>query len=220
MAATDSDHHAALSFIRVTLGASDLSPSAYSFADISGDSLLAHFSLGRAANMLQVLKDIMGINPRARMHLVPWSPPAWMKTHRAMAGGGLDPAHYGAYAAYLARAVGAFRDQLGAPPYAIAIQNEPQNGDGTYPTCAMSVDAMGQVATQLHANLAKAGLGSTKIIGFEVCLPWPPAMTSDARSAAQLGERGDIPRSADAEVRECLRRWCVPRYFFVTAIPC
>jgi hypothetical protein len=89
--AGDSEHHAGLSYIRVSLAASDLSsermcPSAcrvkyflkwikdYSYNDVSGDAAMEHFTLNKAANTVQVLKDIAGINKRVQLHLVPWSP--------------------------------------------------------------------------------------------------------------------------------------------------
>jgi O-glycosyl hydrolase len=129
---------------------------------------MTHFSLSRAANTLHVLSDVLGINKAARVHLVPWSPPAWMKSGGRMAGGALASTHTSAYALYLAKAVQGFAAALGAAPYAVAIQNEPQNGDGTYPTNTMSVDAMGAVGKQLHGLLAQSGHGGVKIIGFEV----------------------------------------------------
>jgi 4-alpha-glucanotransferase len=47
------------------------------------------------------------------------------------------------------------------------VQNEPENSNPTYPTCLMSVDDMGQIGTKLRTLLNVAGLGATKIIGFE-----------------------------------------------------
>jgi hypothetical protein len=47
------------------------------------------------------------------------------------------------------------------------VQNEPQNADQTYPTCEMSVDAMGAIATHLRTLLNQGGLKSTKVIGYE-----------------------------------------------------
>jgi hypothetical protein len=48
-----------------------------------------------------------------------------------------------------------------------SVQNEPQNADQTYPTCEMSVGAMGAIATHLRTLLNQGGLNSTKVIGYE-----------------------------------------------------
>jgi hypothetical protein len=41
---------------------------------------MAHFSLDKAANSIQVLKDVVSINKRIQLYLVPWSPVRIMKT--------------------------------------------------------------------------------------------------------------------------------------------
>jgi hypothetical protein len=46
----------------------------YSLNDVSGDVDMKHFSLDKAANSVEVLKDIVSINKRIQLHLVPWSP--------------------------------------------------------------------------------------------------------------------------------------------------
>jgi O-glycosyl hydrolase len=163
----ESVHSAGLSYIRVSLGSSDLSAERYSFNDVKDDSAMKHFNIDKASKTIQILKDIASINKRVQLHLVPWSPPAWMKTNNFIGGGSISQQHYTAFATYLYRAVDEFKSAVGVQPYAISIQNEPQNVDGSYPTCKVTVDAMGSIATQLRAMLNKNGLQSTKVIGFE-----------------------------------------------------
>jgi O-glycosyl hydrolase len=90
-----------------------------------------------------------------------------MKTNNDMRGGGIVNTQYSAYASYLSKAVEAFKSELSHTPYAVAIQNEPQNPDGSYPTCTMSVDDMGQIGTALRTQLDNGGLNEVKIIGYE-----------------------------------------------------
>jgi hypothetical protein len=70
-------------------------------------------------------------------------------------------------ATYLLKAALGFSLSIGAPPYAIGVQNEPQNSNPTYPTCLFDVDDEGAVGTKLRSLLNGSGLGGTKIVGYE-----------------------------------------------------
>jgi O-glycosyl hydrolase len=90
-----------------------------------------------------------------------------MKTNNNMKGGGIQSKYYSAYANYLYMAIADFETELGHMPYSVAIQNEPENGDGSYPTCKMSVDDVGSIGTALRTQLDHGGMNVVKIIGFE-----------------------------------------------------
>lgn len=50
----------------------------YSFDDTSGDTALSDFNIDAAPSYLfSVIKDIMSINSILKVHILPWSPPAW-----------------------------------------------------------------------------------------------------------------------------------------------
>ncbi|CCO38011.1 glucosylceramidase [Rhizoctonia solani AG-1 IB] len=118
---TDGAATAGFGVLRLNLGASDFSAKAYSFDDKSGDTTLSSFSLDNAPSYLwSVLKDIYSINSKIKLYVVPWSPPAWMKSG-TMNGGKLQTQYNGVYAQYLFKAV----QQLSArgfPVYAINPQ--------------------------------------------------------------------------------------------------
>ncbi|KAF8889154.1 glycoside hydrolase family 30 protein, partial [Gymnopilus junonius] len=158
---------AGLSYIRVPIGASDFSANLYSLDDVSGDTSLSHFSINNIPSyVFSVLKDIQSINPAIKVHLVPWSPPGWMKDSGTMNGGSLQTQYIGVYANYLLKAVQGFQSQ-GFTAFAVGIQNEPQNSNPTYPTCTMSASIEGQVGTALRSLLNSNGLSSVQIIGYE-----------------------------------------------------
>ena len=87
-----------LSFTRVTVGASDFSPTHYSYDDSPGnvpDPELRHFSIDPARKyVLPRLRDALAINPDLKVMISPWSAPAWMKTTGSLIQGQLKPEFY------------------------------------------------------------------------------------------------------------------------------
>lgn len=74
------------SFLRHTIGASDLSaPPAYTYDDSNGqaDPNMDNFNLGdRGVAMAEMLAEMKGINPEALILGSAWSAPGWMKESR------------------------------------------------------------------------------------------------------------------------------------------
>src|SRR6201999_400550 len=104
--------HIGGSYLRVSIGASDLSDHPYSYDDVPADTTLKHFDLGpQKKNVLPVLKEILRINPHIKILASPWSPPAWMKTNQNTKGGSLLPEYYPAYAKYFVKYILAMRQQ-------------------------------------------------------------------------------------------------------------
>ncbi|KAF9485722.1 glycoside hydrolase [Pholiota conissans] len=164
---TDGANAAGLNYIRIPLGASDFSASLYSLDDTNGDTSFSNFNINNVpASVFSVLKDIQSTNSLIKIHLLPWSPPGWMKDSGTMNGGSLKSQYTSAYPTYLLKAVQAFQSK-GFPVYAVSIQNEPQNSNPTYPTCTMSADVEGQIGTSLRSLLNSNGLSSVKIVGYE-----------------------------------------------------
>lgn len=142
-----------ISYLRVSIGASDLSPSVFSYDDMPAgqtDPTLANFSLSQdLTHLVPVLKEILLINPNIKIMGSPWSPPVWMKDNGSTIGGNLQTQYYGVYASYFVKYIQAMKAQ-GITIDAVTIQNEPQHG-GNNPSMLMS-------ATQ-QANFIKNNLG-------------------------------------------------------------
>jgi glucosylceramidase len=124
------------SFTRLTVGASDFSPTHYSYDDTSGnapDPELRHFSIAPARQyVLPRMREALAINPQLKVMISPWSAPAWMKTTKSLIQGQLEPRYYPAFAQYLARTVEAFgRERV--PVSMLTIQNEPNFEPDSYP---------------------------------------------------------------------------------------
>jgi len=164
---TDGANAAGLNYIRIPLGASDFSSNLYSLDDTSGDTSFSHFNINNIPSyVFSVLEDIQSTNSLIKIHILPWSPPAWMKDSGSMNGGSLQSQYVSFYATYLLKAVQGFQSK-GFPIYSISIQNEPQNSNPTYPTCTMTSVVEGQIGTSLRSLLNANGLSGVNIIGYE-----------------------------------------------------
>ncbi|THH30033.1 hypothetical protein EUX98_g4142 [Antrodiella citrinella] len=164
---TDGADNAGLSYLRVPLGASDFSANTYTFDDQSGDTSLSAFNINKAPSYLfSVINDIRAVNPYLKVHVLPWSPPGWMKSTGTTLGGSFQDQFTTQLANYLLKSVQGFQSH-GIPIYAISIQNEPQNSNPTYPTCLITAAQEAQVGLALRTLLNNNGFSSTKIIGFD-----------------------------------------------------
>lgn len=158
-----------VSYLRVSIGASDLSAQVFSYDDMppgQTDVNLANFSLGPdETNLIPVLKEILLINPSLKILGSPWSPPVWMKNNNSSIGGSLLPAYYNVYANYFVKYIQGMQAK-GIRIDAITIQNEPLHG-GNNPSMLMTA---AQQAAFIKNNLGPAfqaaGI-STKIIVWD-----------------------------------------------------
>jgi glucosylceramidase len=142
-----------VSYLRISLGASDLSPSVFSYNDLptgQTDTNLVQFSLAKdTVELIPLLQEILAVNPGIKIMASPWSPPVWMKDNGSSIGGNLLPQYYAAYARYFVKYIQAMQAK-GIRIDAVTVQNEPQHG-GNNPSMVMS-------ATQ-QANFVKNNLG-------------------------------------------------------------
>ena len=118
-----------LSFIRLTVGASDFSLSDFTYNDLAaGDEDLEQegFDLSiEDEHLVPVLQKILQINPNLKIMASPWSAPAWMKDNGSLDNGGrLLEAYYDSYALYFLKYVQAMKDR-GIPIHSLTVQNEP-----------------------------------------------------------------------------------------------
>jgi len=117
-----------ISYLRVSIGASDLNESVFSYDDMPNgqtDLALANFSLGLdLTDVVPLLKEILAINPTLKILGSPWSPPVWMKDNNSTIGGSLQHQYYEVYAQYFVKYILQMKAQ-GINIDAITPQNEP-----------------------------------------------------------------------------------------------
>src|SRR5690606_4930126 len=101
------DNSIGVSYLRLSIGASDLSAETYSYNDMPAgqtDVNLEHFNMAKAdAGLIPLLKEILAINPNIKIMGSPWSPPVWMKDNNSFIGGSLQPQYYQAYSKYFVK---------------------------------------------------------------------------------------------------------------------
>jgi glucosylceramidase len=129
-----------VSYLRLTMGASDMSARVFSYDDNATpsqpDTTLANFTLSDDnLYLVPLLKEILAISPTIKLLATPWSPPPWMKTNDGASGGSLLPQYYGVYAQYFVKYIQTMRAN-GIPISAVTPQNEPLNANNN-PACVM-----------------------------------------------------------------------------------
>jgi glucosylceramidase len=181
----DPDSGVGFSFTRLTIGASDFSPSHYTFDDMppgQRDPTLARFSIEPdRANRLPLVRRALAINPALKVMASPWSAPAWMKTSDKLIKGSLRPDAYEAFAEYLARYVDAYAAE-GVPIFALTIQNEPHFEPGDYPGMRVEPPARARFIGGFLGPRLKRGASRTQI--FE----WDHNWDEPASPLAVLGD--------------------------------
>lgn len=158
----------AVSYLRISIGASDLNSSVFSYNDLEPgqtDINLTKFSLEKDRGVINLLKEILAINPKIKILGSPWSAPVWMKTNGSTIGGSLKPEYYGVYAQYFVKYIQAMKNE-GITVDAITIQNEPLHG-GNNPSMVMTAEEQATFVKQsLGPAFKNAGI-NTKIIVYD-----------------------------------------------------
>ncbi len=161
-----------ISYLRVSIGASDLNSSAFSYDDRptgQTDISLSNFSLSQdTLDLIPVLKQILAINPNIKILGSPWSPPVWMKDNSSTIGGSLQPQYYNVYANYFVKYIQQMQVK-GIPVNAITVQNEPQNPSNN-PSMLMSATQQANfIKNNLGPAFQAAGIGTKIIIWDHNC---------------------------------------------------
>lgn len=158
-----------ISYLRVSIGASDLSASVYTYDDMPAgqtDINLEHFSLRKEmSQVIPVLKKILVINPNIKILGSPWTAPVWMKSNNSSIGGNLLPQYYSAYADYLVKYIQAMKAE-GISIDAITPQNEPLHG-GNNPSMVMTAIEQADFIKNHLGPAFQAAAINTKIIIYD-----------------------------------------------------
>jgi glucosylceramidase len=180
-----------ISYLRVSIGASDLNQYVYSYDDLPAgqtDPALTKFALKDDEKyVIPILKLILAIRPDIKILASPWSAPAWMKTNENVKSGNLKPEDYQPYAEYFVKYVKEMNAH-GIRIDAITIQNEPLNEKNT-PSMQMSAAEQAEfIKYHLGPAFRTAGV-ATKILLFDHNCnhpDYPLAILSDPQAIAYV----------------------------------
>lgn len=157
-----------VSYLRLSIGASDLNSSVFSYNDLPAgqtDVTLSQFSLSKDQALVDMLKKILTINPNIKIIATPWSPPVWMKDNGSSIGGSLKPEYYGVYAQYFVKYIQEMKKN-GITIDAVTPQNEPLH-PGNNPSMYMTAEQQRDfIKNNLGPAFQTANL-STKIIVYD-----------------------------------------------------
>lgn len=158
-----------MSYIRVSVGASDMNESVYTYDDMpegAKDPTLAHFSLAPdEAYVIPVLREILAIHPGLSILASPWSAPSWMKDNGKPKGGTLLREDYGVYADYLVK----YLEGMSAHGISIAtitVQNEPENPKNT-PSMVLTAEQEAEFISKYFGPALERSGVKTEIVAFD-----------------------------------------------------
>lgn len=159
----------AISYLRVSIGASDLNDHVFSYDDLPPDQTdpdLQKFDLGPDKHdVIPILKEILAINPSIKILGSPWSAPVWMKTNNNIQGGRLKEIYYPVYAQYFLKYLMEMKKQ-GIAIDALTLQNEPFN-NGNTPSMQMFAKEQARFIKDDLGPLFKEHNIKTKIILYD-----------------------------------------------------
>lgn len=163
------------SYVRVSVGASDMNDHVYSYDDLpkgETDVNMTKFSLDPdRADVIPVLKEILAINPKIKILASPWSAPLWMKTSGVARGGVLKPEYFPACATYFVKYIQGMQAE-GITIDTLTIQNEPLNEKNTPSMLMLESEQDDFIKNHLGPAFKKAGI-KTKIVLYDHNLDHP-----------------------------------------------
>ncbi|MGZ3837844.1 MAG: glycoside hydrolase family 30 protein [Flavisolibacter sp.] len=181
--------HIGISYLRISIGASDLSATAFSYDDVPAgqvDPQLDHFTIDKErTDLIPVLKKIIALNPSIKILGSPWSAPAWMKTNGGFSGGSLKPEYYASYASYFVKYIQAMQAE-GITIDAITPQNEPLNPNNNPSMVMQAAEERDFIKNNLGPAFAAAGI-RTKIITYDHNADRPDYPLTILQDAAAAG---------------------------------
>ncbi len=166
---TTGEHGIGVSYLRLTIGASDMNERVYSYDDLppgETDPEMSKFDLGAdRADVIPVMKEILALRPDIKILGSPWSAPAWMKTNNDVKGGELKPEYYDAFAKYFVKYIQAMKAE-GITIDAVTVENEPLNPKNTPSMVVFASEEDTFIAKSLGPAFEKAGI-RTKILLYD-----------------------------------------------------
>ena len=165
----NNDNSIAISYLRVSIGASDLNAAPFTYDDLpSGqtDVNLDKFSLAPdKTDLIPMLKEIVAINPNIKIMAAPWSPPVWMKDNNGFVGGSLKPEFYAVYARYFVKYIKTMKAE-GITIDAVTPQNEPLHPGNNPSMLMIALHQADFIKNHLGPAFKTANL-STKIVAYD-----------------------------------------------------
>jgi glucosylceramidase len=176
-----------VSYLRVSMGASDLSREVFTYHDTK-DENLKDFSLSKDLDhLVPVLQKIIKLQPQIKILASPWTAPSWMKTSKSSIAGKLEPKYESLYAQYFLKYIKAMADK-GINIQAVTLQNEPLNPENNPSMLMQALDQANFVKNHLGPLFEKENIKTKIIIWDHNCdLPdYPITVLKDDAAKAYI----------------------------------
>ena len=178
------------SLTRTHMNSSDFSLGNYSYAPVSGDTLLENFSIEEDRDdIIPMIRDAMAVSEEGfKIIASPWTAPPWMKTNNDWRGGKLLPEHYDTWALFFKKYLEAYREE-GIDIWAFTVENEPLGNDSNWESMHFTPEEMNDfVKNHLGPTLSNAN-EDVKIFGYDQnrdaeLIEWVDVMYDDEEAAA------------------------------------
>lgn len=178
------------SLTRTHIGSCDFSLSNYSYAPVSDDIALEHFTVQEDKDdLIPLIKEAMAISKEGFQIIAsPWTAPPWMKDNKDWRGGRLLPQYYDTWALYFSKYIDAYQSE-GIDISMITVENEPLGNNNNWESMHFSPEEMVDfVKNHLGPRLASDGKEQVKILAYdqnrdEHIYHWADVVYADEESA-------------------------------------
>ena len=157
------------SLTRTHMNSCDFSLSNYSYAPISGDLDLKHFSIEEDKDdIIPFIKEAMAVSKDGfKILSSPWTSPPWMKDNNSWLGGKLLPKYYDTWALFFSKYIDAYKAE-GIDIWGVTVENEPLGNDANWESMHYSPEEMTNfVQNHLGPKLEAEGKEAVKILGYD-----------------------------------------------------
>jgi glucosylceramidase len=121
------------SLTRTHINSCDFSLGNYSYAPVTGDKNLEHFSIDEDRDdIIPMIRDAMTHSEEGfKIIASPWTAPPWMKDNNDWRGGKLLPEYYDSWALFFSRYIDAYKKE-GIDIWGLTVENEPLGNGGNW----------------------------------------------------------------------------------------
>ncbi|MFZ4723979.1 MAG: glycoside hydrolase family 30 protein [Paludibacter sp.] len=156
------------SLTRTHINSCDFALSNYSYAPISGDKELLHFSVDEDRNdIIPMIKDAMELSEDGfKIIASPWTAPPWMKDNNKWVGGKLLPAYYDSWALFFSKYLTEYKKE-GINIWGITLENEPLGNGNNWESMIYSPNEMVDFVNNHLGPKLKADGQQVKILAYD-----------------------------------------------------
>lgn len=169
MEAYFSEKGANYSLTRTHIASCDFSLNNYTYAKVSDDLTLDHFTIedDKADLIPMILEAKANSKEGFKIIASPWSCPPWMKDNKSYVGGKLLPEYNDVFALYFSKYLTAYKKE-GIDIWGITVINEPHGNGNNWESTLFSPKEMTDfVQNHLGPKLEKDGWGKVNIFGYD-----------------------------------------------------